>query len=105
MKLPKNITDAIGKPRCACSVCGCMVEITGKGTFARHRRGFRSSCEGTARSVPEGAALEWVRVSASRLRANAERCRAQAQEELVAAEKREAMAAELEKVIVRETSK
>ena len=108
MKLPKHITDALGRPRCVCPVCKGSVEVTAKGTIARHKR-YGSyggiQCEGTAKPAPDGAALEWLEKSAASMRANAVSYREDARKDLEHAEKRDAMAAELEKVIARESGK
>lgn len=110
MKIPKHITDALGRPRFVCPAedCGVSVEITAKGTIARHRRRldpYASVCAESAWAAPSSAALEWARAVSGKLRAQAEEFRAEAQKATANAARHDAMAAELEKVIARESGK
>lgn len=110
MKIPKHITDALGRPRCVCPVCKGNAEVTASGTIARHKRygvsswtGFK--CEGTAKPAPDGAALEWLRGKMESQKSRAEWFRSDAEKATKNAEHCDAMAAELETVIARETGK
>lgn len=110
MKIPKHITDALGRPRCVCPICKGSAEVTASGTIARHKRYGASSwsgfqCEGTATTAPEGAALEWLKRQLDAERGHAAGLRESARKDLELAEKRDAMAAELEKIIARESGK
>lgn len=108
MKIPKHITDALGRPRCVCPVCKGNAEVTASGTIARHKRygsygGIR--CEGTATTAPEGAALQWLKQEMEARRANAAVLREESRKIAGRAEKSDALADELEKVIARESGK
>lgn len=110
MKLPKHITDALGRPRCACPVtrCGASVEITAKGQIARHRvrlDPFNSQCPSVGSPAPEGAALEWLTRETESHRKRADGFREDVARATKNASYCDAMAAELEKVIARESGK
>ncbi len=110
MKLPKHILAALGRPRVTCPICKGSVEVTASNTLARHKRFGASSyggyrCQGTATTAPEGAVLEWLRGEMASQKARAESFRADAERATKNAEHCDAMAAELEKVIVRESGK
>lgn len=110
MKIPKHITDALGRPRSVCPTCKGSAEVTASGTIARHKRygvsswtGFK--CEGTAKPAPEGAVLEWLRGEMESQKKRADGFRSDAEKATKNAEHCDAMAAELETVIARETGK
>lgn len=110
MKIPKHITDALGRPRCVCPVCKGTVEITASGTIAMHKRYGVSSwhsfrCEGTATAAPEGSVLEWLKQEMEARHAHAAILREESRKIAARAEKSDAMAAELDKVIARESGK
>lgn len=110
MKIPKHITDALGRPRCVCPICKGNAEVTASGTIARHKRYGPSSyggcrCQGTATTAPEGAALEWLRGEMESRRKRSESFRADAERATKSAEHCDAMAAELEKIVAGETGK
>lgn len=105
MKIPKHITDAIGRPRCICPKCHANgVEITGKGTLGKHRehRGSLADwCKAVGEPAPDGAVLAWLRKSAAVDRTYAAAKRDAASEATRHAESLESRAAELEKLIER----
>ena len=110
MKLPKHIIAALGRPRVTCPICKGSVEVTASNTLAQHKRYGASSyggyrCQGTATTAPDGAALEWLRAESASRRRRAESFRDDARKATANAEHHEAMAAELEKVIARESGK
>ena len=110
MKLPKHIIAALGRPRVTCPICKGNVEVTASNTLAMHKRYGASSyggyrCQGTATTAPEGAVLECLRREMASQKARAESFRADAERATKSAEHCEAMVAELEKIVARESGK
>jgi len=110
MKLPKHILAALGRPRVTCPICKRSVDVTASNTLAQHKRYGASSyggyrCQGTATTAPDGAALEWLRREMASQKARAESFRADAERATKNAEPCDAMAAELEKIVARESGK
>jgi len=110
VKLPKHITDALGRPICVCPVCNSRVEITASDTIAQHwrRNGYstrRFRCDGSAQPAPEGAVLAWLQEELARKRGLAVECRTRAEVEMRTAEKCDAEAAQIEHVIARVENK
>lgn len=110
MKLPKHIIAALGRPRVTCPICKGNVEVTASNTLAMHKRYGASSwvghqCEGTATTAPDGAALEWLRGKIESQRKRADGFRDDAAKAAKNAGYHDGLAAELEKVIARESGK
>jgi hypothetical protein len=108
VKLPKHILAALGRPRVTCPKCRASAEITAKGTIDKHRAyrdPFRGQCGASGTTAPEGAAVAWIARQIDAERAYAAEARETSRNLLERAENREATAAELEKVIARESGK
>lgn len=104
MKIP----DSCGiytRPHVTCPACKCVAEVTAQGKIARHKHtvGFgRFVCtEGTGQPAPEGAVLAWLREQLAQKRGHAVEFRTRAKAAMRDAEKCDAEAVEIERVIMR----
>ena len=104
MKIPDSC-GIYGRPRVVCPVCGQSAEVTARGSLADPKRpmgfGWIRCDEGRGQPAPDGSVLAWMQEQLARKRGHAVECRTRAEAAMRDAEKCDAEAVEIERVIAR----